>query len=68
MKPLGIKLTIDGGMRVVHPSRVEDAVWNAVEEAQAAGWTAKQLKAEFANSWAEALKRQAKEDAETLES
>jgi len=53
-------------MKVVHPSRVEDAVWNAVEEAQAAGWTAKQLKSEFADAWDEYLKRQAKEDAETL--
>lgn len=68
MKPLGIRLGIGGTMRVVHPSRVEDAVWNAVEEALCAGWTAQRLKAEFADAWGEALRRQAKDDAKVLES
>ena len=67
MKPSGIALTISGGMRVTRPTKAEDLIWEAVQEAQAAGWTAKQLRIEFAEAWSESLKRQAAEDAKHFE-
>ena len=51
MKPLGLALTIDGGMRVIHPTPVEDAIYEAVEEAQMHGWTVEQFRREAANCW-----------------
>ncbi|NIV53547.1 MAG: hypothetical protein GWN53_17040 [Gammaproteobacteria bacterium] len=53
-------------MRVTRPSSAEDAIWRAVEEAQCAGWTAKQFKREVAQAWKEQMERQAKWDADTL--
>ncbi len=68
-KPLGVALGVseDGPtMRVTRPSSAEDAIWRAVEEAQCAGWTAKQFKREVAQAWKEQMERQAKWDADTL--
>ena len=64
MKPPGIYLnTIRNGdvtFNVRKPSRVEDAIWNAVQEAIEAGWTAKQFRQEAASAWEDELGRQAK--------
>jgi len=54
MKPLGVGFTVkesEIGMGVVFPSRVEDAVWDAVEIAMDAGWTAKQFQSEACEAW-----------------
>lgn len=62
MKPLGIVVGGDALLRVTRPSRAEDAVWSAVEEARCAGWTARQMIAEVRSAWAEHLRREAAED------
>jgi hypothetical protein len=49
-------------MQVVRPTRAEDKVWDAVQEAVAEGWTAKRFLAEARDAWADALKDAAKSD------
>ena len=56
-KPLGLRMGADATMRVTRPSRVEDAIWNAVEEAVDAHWTPQQVKNEVASAFEEAYKR-----------
>lgn len=46
------------GVRV--PTGVEDRIWEAVEEAIEAGWTAKRFRQEAASAWEAELDRQAK--------
>lgn len=59
MKPLG--LTPD--YVVTMPTPVEDAVWDAVEEAQRSGWTVERFRRECAESWSCVLRERAKRDA-----
>jgi len=47
MKPNGLTV----GLRVVHPTRVEDAVWQAVQEAVIAGWDVSRFRRECAEAW-----------------
>jgi hypothetical protein len=69
-KPYGLSLglTADGNLRagVNHPSRAEDAIWNAVEEAIDAGMTPERFKLEAAQAWEETLHSRAKDAAEEL--
>lgn len=48
-------------MYVHKPTRTEDAIWNAVEQAINEGWTPKQFKSEVASAWEERLKEDAKQ-------
>lgn len=57
-KPFG--MTAD--FRIVRPSRVEDKIWEAVEEAFCAGWTPQQFISEARQSWDQANRDKAKED------
>ena len=67
MKPLGMSLTDTGSLYVVHPNKVEDAIWDAVEEeAINAGWEPQQFKNEIASAWVERLKLDAKDADEIL--
>lgn len=69
MKPLGLRLGIDeSGLRmsVSRPSKVEDAVWEAVEKAIEAGWTPQQFKNEISDAWREKLRDAAKDAVEVL--
>jgi len=61
MKPLGVEINMAGSMSVTHPSKVEDAIWDAVEEAINAGWTPRQFKNEIAAAWVERLKQDARD-------
>ncbi len=70
-KPLGISMGLaDGGiaMRVNHPSRVEDAIWNTVEIAINEGWEPRRFKHEVAAAWEQRLKDDAKAAIKELES
>lgn len=66
MKPAGAYFTAGGGLIVRKPSRTEDAIWNAVEEAIREGWTARQFRDEASEAWEHALKEQAKRAREDL--
>lgn len=57
MKPLGMSIDL----RVLLPSKTEDLIWSAVEDAVATGWTPARFKREVALSWDEAMKRESKE-------
>ena len=64
MKPSGIALYADRnsiGLKVHKPTRTEDAIWNAVEEAVNEGWTPAQFKAEVISAWEDKLKQDAKQ-------
>jgi len=61
MKPLGIAFRPDASLLVLKPSRVEDKVWEAVEEAISAGWTPRQFVAEAADAWSQGLRDAAKD-------
>lgn len=66
MKPSGIRLTAGAGgigLHVTRPSRVEDAVWEAVSEAICAGWTPEQFSSECAGAWDETLDESRKDAA-----
>ncbi len=43
------------GWGVHRPSRTEDKLWEAVEEAVIAGWTPEQFRRECAEAWRHAL-------------
>ena len=61
-KPNGAVFNLDGTLRITTPSRVEDKIWDAVEEAIAAGWTPSRLIAEAADAWTQSLTQQARTD------
>lgn len=68
-KPLGIGLTLVDGvpvMRVKTPDKVEDAVWEAVDEAINAGWDARRFRREAAEAWEQRLRDDAKAAREDL--
>lgn len=56
-KPLGLTMF----MQPVIPSKVEDRIWDAVQEAIASDWTPKRFVSEAQDAWAEALRNLAKE-------
>jgi hypothetical protein len=62
MKPLGLTTSF----QVVTPTRGEDAVWRAVEEAIDAGMTPERFKAEAAEAWVHFLRERAKDAERTL--
>lgn len=66
-KPNGIGLTERNGLptlQAIYPSRAEDKVWDAVEEAICAGWNPKRFITEAESAWAEVLKRHHKAEME----
>ena len=63
-KPLGM----DPFFRVIQPTSVQDAVWEAVEQAIDAGMTVEQFRREAADCWAEKLRQKAKDDTHAWES
>jgi len=64
MKPNGLSMRVSEsggiGCAVSTPSKVEDAVWEAVELAIESGWTPQQFKTEIADAWREKLNDEAK--------
>jgi hypothetical protein len=68
-KPLGLSIGIgESGLsfEVSRPSKVEDAIWEAVEQAIAHGWTPEQFKRECASAWSDRLRQDAKYADEVL--
>lgn len=66
MKRLGIRLSVNEaglGMRVVHPTGVEDKVWDAVEAAIEGGWSVDRFRSKAASAWADYRKREADDEA-----
>lgn len=64
-KPLGLQMTVGArgvGMRVTPIDRTTDLIWDSVEAAQSAGWTAKQFIAEVKDAWSEARKESLKDE------
>lgn len=64
-KPLGVNLTIGPygpHMGVSRITTAEDRVWDAVEEAQIAGWTVKQFMREASEAWRECRERELKDE------
>ena len=69
MKPNGISLNLSDGainMQVNRPSKTEDAIWDAVEEAIAAGWTPENFRTEAASAWCQLLRDEAEHAAKVL--
>jgi hypothetical protein len=64
MKPYG--LTID--LQVTRPTRAEDAIWEAVKAAIAAGMTPRQFRIEAASAWEDELRQAAKDATRELQS
>lgn len=62
-KPLG--MTAD--FRITHPDRVEDKVWEAVEEAIDAGWTPERFMREVRSDWSAYLAQKRKDDDRSFE-
>jgi hypothetical protein len=56
-KPLGMT----AAFQIVRPTRTEDKIWDAVEEAIAAGWTPQQFVSEARESWRTALQDRVKD-------
>ena len=66
MKALGIGITLEGSsvvLSVTKPSRAEDTIWEAVEEALCAGLSVEQFRREAATAWDYTIKQRAKDDA-----
>lgn len=65
MKPNGIAMVVAGdrtiGFALNRPSKVEDAIWEAVELAIDSGWTPEQFKNEIADAWRDRLTEDAKD-------
>jgi hypothetical protein len=62
-KPLGLGIRISNGALcygVTPIDRVADAIWDAVSDAQIAGWTAKQFIDEVKDAWEQARKEELK--------
>ena len=57
MKPYGLTPMF----QILRPSRTEDKIWEAVQEAIVEGWSPERFKREVAQAWDEELKEQAKE-------
>ena len=71
MKPLGLSLGLsDSGphLNVSSPSKVEDAIWDAVELAIASGWGPGQFKDQAAQAWEGKLREDMKAAAKEFES
>lgn len=55
MKPNGLALTLDGrgdlGMRVITPTKAEDAIWKAVETAIEEGMPLDKFRNEVLDAW-----------------
>jgi hypothetical protein len=70
MKPNGLSMRVSGAggimFAVSTPSRVEDAVWEAVELAIDSGWTPQQFKNEISDAWREKLNDEAKQAVDVL--
>ncbi len=70
-KPHGLAITLDNsgnlGLKVRTPNRVEDLVWQAVQEAQLAGMTVKQFRLEVAEAWEHERKEQLKDEMKELD-
>jgi hypothetical protein len=58
MKPLGLT----AGFQLVVPNRAQDAIWNAVEEAQDANMTVQEFISEAREAWEVRLKEHAATD------
>ena len=61
-KPPGISFSVSESdcalmLKTIFPSKVEDAIWDAVEEAINNGWTPEQFKNEVASAWKDRLKQ-----------
>ena len=68
-KPLGLSIGIgESGLsfEVSMPHPVEDAIWEAVEQAIANGWTPERFKRECASAWSDRLRQDAKHAEELL--
>ena len=63
-KPLGLT----PAFHVTMPSKTEDRIWDAVEEAIEAGWTPVRFKHEVAAAWEAILKKAAKDAIRVLNS
>lgn len=61
MKPLGLALDINTGLRVVRPDDAQDAIYKAVEKAIEHGMTVRQFRAEAAECWDIVLRDHAKD-------
>lgn len=65
-KPLGIGMSLTGtgslSVDVIHPSAVEDEIWDAVREAQRHGWSVERFRSECQEAWANELRERAKAD------
>lgn len=66
MKSLGIAITTAGTLRVTTPTRAEDLIWSAVEQAIEEGMRPEDFKREAAECWSEYLRREAKAAAKML--
>ena len=62
MKPLGVTPFLG----IVHPTRAQDAIWEAVEKAIAENMTPEKFRAEVALAWAHEFKGAAKYAADIL--
>lgn len=63
VKPLGVT----SFLQVVRPAPAQDAIWDAVEEAIAAGMTVEQFRREAQEAWQYQQKEQARADAKEWE-
>lgn len=69
MKPPGVSLTMNEygpSLRVTRPSRAEDLIWEAVQEAQAEGRTPEWFVREVREAWAQARDDQKDSELEAL--
>ena len=70
MKPNGLSMSVSEsggiGFSVSTPSKVEDAIWEAVELAIESGWTPQQFKNEISEAWREKLNDDAKNAVDVL--
>ena len=71
MKPNGIAIGLhaDGQLsfRATHPTRTEDAIWEAVECAINEGWDARRFRNEVASAWSDILKQSVEDAVKILE-
>lgn len=60
-KPMGLTWNL----QVVRPTYAQDAIWDAVQEAQTAGMSVEQFKQEAAKAWEHYLDEKKTQDAKT---
>ena len=70
-KPTGLAVVMDTAsgvpqFAVKQSSRVENAVWDAVQTAVDAGWSPEQFKREVADAWQEKLRDDARHASKVL--